>query len=291
MAGAPKDSDADFEFVSPHYFQVLGIPVLQGRGITASDTAGARPVAVVDREFVKRFVRDGKPLGKQFRYGGVPLTIVGVVPTVMLHYVGERRYPMMYFSFEQLPSMWKTDLSGFFVPFVVRTSVPPASLHNAVLAAWRNADSRQPPPDLATVSQLAERNTASTRANVFVLGALAIVALLLAISGTGSVAAYAIARRTNEIGVRMALGARRWRIVRALLTSAVAMLAVGLFIGLGLAALAGTTLSPQLYQTPPYDASTYVAVALLLALATLAASFVPAYRAATMDPSNALRYE
>jgi predicted permease len=291
MAGAPKDADADYEFVSPQYFHVLRIPVLQGRDIAASDTGNTRIVAVVDREFVKRFVRDGKPIGKQLRYGGVPIAIVGVVPTIMLHYVGEQRYPTMYFAFEQLPAMWKTDLSGFFVPFVVHTSVAPASLHNAVLAAWQKADPREPAPDLATVPQRVELYTSSTRANVFVLGALALIALLLAISGTGSVAAYAVARRTNEIGVRMALGARRWRIVRVLLTGAALMLAVGLLVGAGLAAAAGIALAPQLYQTPPYDVSTYLAVALILSIATLFASFVPAYRAATIDPSRALRYE
>jgi ABC-type antimicrobial peptide transport system permease subunit len=187
--------------------------------------------------------------------------------------------------------MWKTGLSGFFVPFVVHTSVAPASLHNAVLAAWQKADSREPAPDLATVPQRVELYTSSTRANVFVLGALALIALLLAISGTGSVAAYAVARRTNEIGVRMALGARRWRIVRVLLTGAALMLAVGLLVGAGLAAAAGIALAPQLYETPPYDVSTYLAVALILSIATLFASFVPAYRAATIDPSRALRYE
>jgi hypothetical protein len=265
--------------------------MLQGRDISAADTDHSPFVAVVDREFVKRFVTGGNAVGKHFRYSGVTFTIVGVVPVTMLHYVGERPYPSMYFAWEQLPAIWKTDLSGFFVPFVVHTSVPTASLHNAIVNAWERADTREPAPDLQTVPQLVAHNTASTRANVFVLGALAIIALLLAISGTGSVAAYAIARRTNEIGVRMALGARRWRIVRGLLDGAVAMVIVGLLAGLGLAAVAGITLSPQLYQTPPYDVSTYFAVALLLTIATLAASFVPAYRASTMDPSNALRYE
>jgi ABC-type antimicrobial peptide transport system permease subunit len=160
-----------------------------------------------------------------------------------------------------------------------------------ILAAWRSADPREPLPDLKTVPQLVESETSDTRANAFVLGALALLALLLAISGTASVAAYAIARRTNEIGVRMALGARRWPIVRTLLAGAAAMLLIGLIVGLGLAALAANSLSPQLYQTPPYDPVTYIGVALILTVATLLASFIPAYRASTMHPSSALRYE
>lgn len=291
MAGAPKDADADYEAVAPRYFHVLGIPVLQGRDFSNSDTAGAQPVAIVDREFVKRFVHDGKAIGKRINYGGAMFTIVGVVPSIMLHYVGEAPYPSMYFAFDQLPTLLKFDLSSFYVPFVVRTNLPPQSLRDAVVAAWQKADRREPAPTLATVPQIVQRDTSSVRANVFVLGALALIALLLAISGTGSVAAYAVARRTNEIGVRMALGARRWRIVRVLLTGASAMLVVGLFVGAGLAAAAGIALAPQLYKTPPYDISTYVTVALILSVATLLASFVPAYRAATIDPSRALRYE
>jgi ABC-type antimicrobial peptide transport system permease subunit len=174
---------------------------------------------------------------------------------------------------------------------MVQLKAPVESVKGPLLAAWRNADPREPVPDLKTVPQLVADETSDTRANAFVLGALALLALLLAISGTASVAAYAIARRTNEIGVRMALGARRWRIVRTLLVSAATMLVIGLVAGLGLAALAANSLSPQLYQTPPYDPVTYVGVALILTTATLFASFIPAYRASTMHPSNALRYE
>jgi predicted permease len=290
--GGPRNVDAYLQFVSPQYFHGLGIPILRGRDITEQDAAGSRFVAVVDREFVKRFVRDGRAIGKHFRLGdSTDITIVGVVPTVMLHYVGEAPYPSMYFAFKQLPAMWKIDYAGWPVPFAIRSSVPPASLHNAVVAAWQHADPREPAPQIATVQQLVARSTSSTRANAFVLGALALIALLLAISGTGSVVAYAIARRTNEIGVRMALGAGRWRMVRALLTGAAGMLAIGLVVGLGLAAAAGLALAPQLYQTPAFDIVTYVLVAAVLAVATLTASFVPAYRAATIDPSRALRYE
>jgi hypothetical protein len=291
MAGAPKDADAAFEFVSPQYFHALKIPVLRGRDIASTDTGASRPVALVDEEFVKRFVRGGDAIGKRFNFGSMDYTIVGIVPSIMLHYVGAPPYPSMYFAFQQGPTLWKTDLSGDFVPFVVHTTVPAENVKGAVLAAWRSADPREPIPDLATVPQLIARQTSNTRANAFVLGALAIIALLLAISGTASVAAYAIARRTNEIGVRMALGARRARIVRTLLGNATAMLAIGLIVGLGLAAVAANSLAPQLYKTPPYDPATYIAVALILATATLFASFIPAYRAATMHPSSALRYE
>jgi ABC-type antimicrobial peptide transport system permease subunit len=120
---------------------------------------------------------------------------------------------------------------------------------------------------------------------------LALIALLLAISGTASVAAYSAARRTSEIGVRMALGAARRHILNMLIHGAALLLALGLAIGLLLAAVVSYALQPQLFRTPAFDPVTYVAVAILLIIATLVSSFVPAYRAASIDPSKALRYE
>lgn len=289
IAGGPKDADADFQFLSPGYFRVLGVPIVRGRAFSARDNASSRAVAIVNREFVKRFIPHDAPLGKTFAWGGTRYTIIGIVPDIALHYVGEPVRPAMYFNLIQLSGQ---DFSGDFIPWMVRSDVAPnAALTKAIAQAWKDADPREPSASLYTVAQMVEFSTSKTRANVFVLGALALIALLLAISGTASVVAYAVARRTNEIGVRMALGAWRWRIVRALLGGAAAMLAVGLIAGLGLAALAAHSLEPQLYQTPPFDPQTYVAVALILAIATLGASFVPAYRAATIDPSTALRYE
>jgi predicted permease len=287
IPGGVNDADADFEFISPGYFAALGLHPILGREFTSGDREAAQPVALVSEEFVKRFIPDRKPIGKIIDRTIAKYRIVGVVPNVRLHWATEPTYPFMYFSILQ----WQGDMTGVPIPFFVRTSVPPERVNESLIAAWRAADSREPAPSIRTVPQLVRDEAAPKRANACILGALALLALILAISGTASVVAYAVARRTNEIGVRMALGAHRWRIVGTLLSGAAIMCAIGLAIGLGLAALTGQGLQPQLYQTPVFDPGTYVAVATVLLIATMAASFLPAYRAATIEPSKALRYE
>ena len=291
IVNGPKNADGLFEFVSPNYFATIGVPVVRGRAITAEDTAASRPVAVINEAFARRFLGRGDPIGRQLVNGDDRFTIVGVVPTVTINQVGEQPQPAMYFALSQLPVLWHTTYAGANVPFVVRLRVPLAAIKDSLLAAWRAADPREPLPALATMEQLEREQTANTRANAFVLGVLALIALLLAISGTASVAAYSAARRTGEIGVRMALGAAARDIVNMLLAGAALLLAAGLAIGLLLAAVASNALRPQLFGTPAFDPVTYSAVALVLIAATMTASFVPAYRATFIDPAKALRYE
>lgn len=291
IVGGPKNADALFQFVSPGYFTTLGVPLVRGRAISAQDTAAARPVAVVNEEFVRRFIGHVNPIGKQFTNAGERFTIVGVVPTITVNRVGEAPGPAMYFALAQLPVLWHTTFAGFNVPFVVRLRVPFSGMKDAVLAAWRAADPRAPVPVLSTMEQLRLQQTANTRANAFVLAVLALIALVLAISGTASIAAYSAARRTSEIGVRMALGAARWDIVANLTHGAALLLGLGLAIGVPLAAVASYALRPQLFGTPAFDPVTYAAVAAILIAATMVASLVPAYRAASIDPAKALRYE
>jgi hypothetical protein len=269
----------------------MGVPVIRGRAIDAQDTAGGRPVVVVNEAFVRRFLGSANPIGRRFRIAKQQFTIVGVVPTVTINHVGEGSQAAMYFALAQLPALWHTTYNGFDIPFIVRLRAPLGTVKDALLAAWRAADPRQPIPAFATMTQLRNDQTANTRANAVVLGVLALIALLLAISGTASVAAYSAARRTGEIGVRMALGAARRDIVNLLLHGAALLLGAGLAIGVILSAAASNALRPQLFETPAFDPVTYAAVAFILIVATLIASFVPAYRAASVDPSTALRYE
>jgi putative ABC transport system permease protein len=289
--GGPKNADARFQFVSPNYFATMRVPVLRGRAIATADTAGTRPIAVVNAEFVRRFITGRDPIRKQFVNGPTIYTIVGVIPTVTVNRVGEPPQPAIYFAIAQLPALWHTTYNGFNVPFIVRLRASLAAMNGTLLSTWRATDPREPIPSLSTVAQLEREQTANTRANALLLGVLALIALLLAISGTASVAAYSAARRTSEIGVRMALGAARRHIVKMLIHGAALLLALGLAIGLLLAAVVSYALQPQLFRTPAFDPVTYVAVAILLIIATLVSSFVPAYRAASIDPSKALRYE
>ncbi len=145
-----NDADATYEFISPQYFHVLGVPILSGRDVTEADRAGSQPVAVVNQEFVRHFLPDGHAIGKHFRWDQIPFRIVGVVPTIKLHDIAEPPEPAMYFSLLQTATIGQ-DLSGDFVPYMLSTSVPPAKLRAQILRAWTAADPRQPLPTFSTV--------------------------------------------------------------------------------------------------------------------------------------------
>jgi putative ABC transport system permease protein len=243
----------------------------------------------VNEEFAKRFLPDGA-LGKQIVVvSNTPSgrrTIVGIVPTIQTNEVGEKARPYMYF-----PAAQSIVADGGDAEMLVRTRVPLDTLATTIAAAWRADDKSQPVPYVRPLAAYLDAQAAPTRASAILLGALAVLGLVLAVSGTASVVAYAAARLTNEIGIRVALGARTGAIVLAMLRGAAVMTVLGVAIGLCLAALTSRALSDQLYETKPLDPVTFVSVALMLAVATLVASTVPAYRAARVDPAVALRYE
>lgn len=284
--------DTNVDWISPGFFKALGVPTLQGREFTPDDRTGAQNVAIVNQEFAKRFLSGAQVLGKRI---ALPVSfhhkelyaILGVVPDVMLHTVGEPKYPEAFFSTDQAA----IDISGNSVPFFLRTGVPPGALTNQIARAWRGVDPREPVPVISSLSDVAEQSFAPLRANAFVLGVLGLIALVLAVSGTMSVMAYAVAQRTNEIGLRIALGARNSMVLRSLLRGAAVVATVGIAIGIGLAAIAAHAVAPQLYDVNEFDAATYLLVTLLLVMCTLLAAFVPAYRAAVMSPATSLRYE
>ena len=292
ITGGARAVDANVDWISPGFFKAIGVQTLQGREFTPDDRAGAQNVAIVNQEFAKRFLLRTEALGKRI---ALPVsfhhkelyTIVGVVPDVMLHTVGEPKYPEAFFSTDQAG----IDISGNSVPFFLRTSVPPSALTNQIAHAWRGVDPREPVPVISSLSEVSQQSFAPLRANAFVLGVLGLIALILAVSGTMSVMAYAVSQRTSEIGLRIALGARNSLVLRWLLSGATVVAAAGIAIGIGLAALAGRAVAPQLYDVNEFDAATYLVVTLLLVMCTLLAAFVPAYRATLTNPATSLRYE
>jgi len=292
VAGGARDVDALIDGVSPGYFSAIGIHPIAGRDFTRDDRIGTQNVVIVNEEFVRQFLHGARALGQRIVrpvsfYHKVVFTIVGVVPDVRLHYVGESPYPEIFFAADQM----NFDMSGNTMPFYLRTSVPPATLTHAIANAWKSVDPREPVPTISSLPEVIRQASAPMRANAFILGVLAMIALVLAISGSAGVVAYAIARRTNEIGVRMALGARPGLILRTLLYKAAIMAAAGVALGVGLAALTAKGLEPQLYSVSDFDPATYAFVTAILVTATIVGAFVPAYRATIINRSMALRYE
>ena len=303
----PKMSDegnASWDRVSAAYLQNLGVAVLRGRGFTAADDETAAPVAVVNQAFVKRFFRsDEDPIDQHF---GLDLPenagtfrIVGVVRDARFASWGFNRppRPMFYVPLAQTVNykhelMRTIELRSHFVNGILLvTSLPSGTLEPVVTRVLAGVD-----PDLTftSVRTLREQIALSfeqERAVASVAGLFGTVALLLAAIGLYGVTAYAVARRTNEIGIRMALGAGRGSVVRLVLRGAFSRVLIGLALGIPLAVGAGRVISAELYGVSSWDPPALLLAAGALAVCALLAVVVPAGRAASISPMNALRTE
>ena len=274
---------------TPDYFRVMRIPLLNGRAFTHADTRAAPPVAIVNEAFARRHFPHRDPVGQQL-FLDLPddtvrvCEIVGVAGNARHAALNEEAKPEIYLPFAQY--------AGGRLDIVLRTATPHlAGLDAAVKQAVHAVDPDLFVPQLAPMTSFVGTQLAQPRFNMVLLAVFAGVAMILAAIGIYGVIAYSVAQRTREIGIRMALGAQRTEMLGMILRQSLALVAVGLVIGL-LASLAGTRLmSSLLYEVGATDFSTYALVMALLGGAALLASYIPARRAMNVDPMVALRYE
>jgi putative ABC transport system permease protein len=275
--------------VTPAFFQTLGIPLLQGRTFTDGDTRASQPVAIVSESFARMYGKNGNALGMQLvtsGFNGNPRatrTIVGVVADVR-NRLDSAVQPAYYVPMRQAPS-------DFFSAIVHSRSGNASMLNIPVQNAIAQADPAMAPPKAYTYSQLVASDSTQARSVAMLLGALACVALLLALSGIFGVVAYNVTQRYGEFGLRLALGARSGGLMADVLVRALATTAVGVCIGLVIAVFGARAIEPQLYRVSPLDAPTFATVIALIVICTCAAALLPATRAARVDPASALRYE
>jgi len=280
--------------VSAGYFETLRVPLVSGRLIDTRDTRDAPLVAVVNEAMVRAHWPDEDPLGKQFRFGLGDMnrlyTVVGVVGDMRQDGLDAPSFPEVYAPLDQLGFigefnfMWPQEL-------VVRTSGDPAALGPAVRRAVWDIDADQPVSSVRPFSDVVDAELAGRNIQLTLLGAFAALAVVLAAVGLYGTLSYTVSQSTNEIGLRMALGARAQTVVGTVVRSALGTAALGIGLGL-LAAYALTrTIESFLYQVSPTDPATAVAVAGLLLLVAGLAAFVPARRAASVNPMTALRAE
>jgi predicted permease len=282
-----EDMDTDMNSVGPKFFDTLGTPLLTGRDFAPQDRPGSPRVAIINQALARRYFAGRNPLGQKLGWGWgkdkQEFEIVGVVGDAKYRNLREDMPPTAYLYALQ------TGLGDF--TFAVRTAANPSDLLPSIRDLLRGLDSRLAPWDPRTLTEqvdqsLYQEKLISTLSSFF--GALA---LILACIGLYGIMAYAVARRTNEIGVRMALGAQRGQILQMVLREALVLAAIGIAIGLPAAWAATRSISTMLYGLKATDPLTILAATLLTAAVAALAGYLPARRASHVDPMVALRYE
>ena len=285
----PHGLSANYTMVSPGYFRAMGTPILRGRDFLETDTADSEPVTVIGASMGKKFWPGEDPLGKHVGPGSpkYPVaTIVGIAADVKHQSLREETLPEMYVLYAQ--KVWPSLLT---MDVVLRTNFEPGFLTASVRDAIRSADPDLPLSRIATLSSLVDDSVARPKFSMLLLTSFGAIALLLAAIGMYGVVSYSVAQRTQEIGIRMALGAQRGGVFRDVLGQGGRQAGLGILIGF-IAALGVTRLMASfLYGVHTVDALSFAAAALILLGVALLACYIPARRAMRLDPMTALRYE
>lgn len=296
---AQRTADVAQTWVVGNYFRAMGIRLIQGRFFTPEDREGSQLVAIVSHSFADKYFAGMNPIGQRIKQGISPkdpwMTVVGEVADVKSRGIAAAVESETY-----TPYMQVADPEFFTTPtidearslyLVTRTKQNPTSMQNLLVSTFHSIDPSLPVTDIRTMTQIIHSDIAPQRFNSFILGIFATIALLLAAAGIGGVLAYTVHQRTREIGVRMALGAKRGDVSRLVLRDGLKLALTGIAIGFVLSLLTARLLASQLYQVSPHDPETLIAGIVTLFIIALVACWLPARRAASVDPMHALRSE
>jgi putative ABC transport system permease protein len=289
-APPPERPRSDMAIVTPGYFAVMGIPLLEGRDFTERDDDHGLPVVVVNKAFADRFFPGEGIIGKRIQSGATngktgPLMreIIGLVGSAKQSALDLNPDPIYYFSYKQMP--WGIGT------IVLRTSVPPRAVESAARATVASLGKQVPMYQVRTMEELSSAAIAQPRFQMLLLGSFAAVALLLTVVGLYGILAYSVIQRTREIGVRMALGATRSAVLAMVLKHAIRLVLAGLVIGLAGAAGEGYLLQAMLYGIRPNNLLLLLLACSVIIFTSLMAAYLPARRAASVDVMHALRAE
>jgi putative ABC transport system permease protein len=283
--GPGPGTTANYFRVTPGYLRVMQIPLIRGRLITERDTATSPPVVLINETMARRFFPDEDPIGKRLDISGPTYMreIVGIVGDIKQESLRTPTPPQVYEPFAQKPAST--------LHVLLRAPVDPLRFAETVRQEVRAIDNAQPISAARPMEEIVARSLTRDRFSVSILGAFACLALILAAVGLYGLVAYFVTQRTNEIGVRIALGAEPRGIQRLVLVQSLRMVLIGLGLGLVGAVVVTGILRSLLYEVQPRDPMTFAVVTLLLVVVALAAAFIPARRAARVDPVIALRAE
>jgi putative ABC transport system permease protein len=283
--------EASFEvyddIVRPNFFRTVGLPLIRGRDFAATDANGSPYVAIVSEDFANRAWPGSDPLGRRVSVTGKQglfLTVVGVVRESALFGVGERKRAIVFRSHRQFPRA--RDLA-----LLVRSAGDATALAQAVRAQVRSLDPTVPVYALQTLAQYRRDRLAEPALGSTLLAIVGAIALLLASIGVYAIIAFSVSQRTREIGVRVALGAAKSDVVRVFVREGVRLTAVGVAVGLLLSVGAVRLLASMFLGVSAFDAVIFAAIALVLTAVAAVAAWIPARRAASIDPMAALRIE
>ncbi|MBI2686209.1 MAG: ABC transporter permease [Acidobacteria bacterium] len=284
-----ENHTASLRFITPGYFPAMGIPLKQGRGVEESDDTTAPPVAVVSESFAQRYWPGQNAIGRSFQIAFGTRTIVGVAGNVRVRGLEASSEPQVYLSSRQM----RDRFIVWYAPkdLAVRSTAHPTSLTAAIRAIIHDADPQQPISDVQTLTEIVESNTASRRVQARVLGAFAAIAFLLAAVGIHGLLSFSVSQRTQEIGVRMALGAKSGQILSLILGESSRLAIAGVMLGAGLGYGAGRAMQSLLAGLDPGDSATFATAMALAVTMTLAGSLIPTARAVRVDPAVAVRAE
>jgi predicted permease len=284
---------ATYKTADPNYFKAAGVPVLAGREFQTTDTRENARVVILNKSFAEHLFGKDNPIGKRVAWTGevlkfVPIsgdyrTVVGIVGDTRDQGLDTDPTPTMYQPFAQ-----EEIFNG---SLIIRTKTDPAQLQPIVLKTIRNIDPKQLIENVATLEQVRDATVAPRRLNALFIASFGTLAMIIAMVGIAGVLAFSVSARTSEIGIRMSLGADAGKVHRMILGEGGSLLAIGLALGAILAFVASTALRSLLFGVAPHDPTTLVGVAGLLALVGVAACWLPAARAARVDPAIALRSE
>ena len=270
----------------PDFFHTLGVPVLEGRDFADSDTAASPHVGIINEQFAKRFLPNQNPLGHVIGTdnGQYKMTIVGVVKDHKYRSINEMPIPMAWYMYAQIPIIGKMNVE-------LRVHGEPLAILPVARKALQQIDPNL--PLIEPMTQRAQYETTISNQLLFarLAGFFGLLAVVLVATGLYGTLAYRVNNRTVEIGLRMAVGAQRRQVVWMVLRDSLLLTAIGVGIGIPLAALVARALTASLYGVKPWDAATYMLAICGVALVAVAASMVPARRAANVDPLTALRAE
>jgi putative ABC transport system permease protein len=274
-----------FNTAMPNYFETMGIPLLRGRTFGTQDQLNSPTALIINQLMANRFWPNQDPLGKQIKFveDNSVGTIVGIVGDAKQYWIEEEQRPQLYVAFSQSP--------GIFATMVMRTSVEPMSLAEQVRQAVWKVDPDQPMWKIRTVESLVDRSVADRKFLMALMGIFAGLALVLTVVGLYGVISYLVNQRTQEIGIRMALGAQVGHILTMVLKQGMLLVLSGVALGLGASWLLTRLMTKLLFQVSATDPIAFIGISTLLVVVALLACYLPARRATKVDPLQALRYE